>query len=137
MRPPSPDPHSLAHLSNHDALLIPPRDPGHLRALQVHVLDPTPPLARLPDQVPEIPPRDLGLLPDPDALLPLRAQLPDALLEAGVQVLGRVAEDFAGFGGYAGGVGVGVVERGQGGEDAAGEAGWEGGGDGVQGVGGC
>ena len=54
-----------------------------------------------------------------------------------MQIFGRVAEDFPGFGGDAGGVGVCVVQSGQGGGDAAGEAGREGCGDGVKGVGCC
>lgn len=54
-----------------------------------------------------------------------------------MQVFGGVAEDFAGFGRDAGGVGVGVFESGEGGGDAAGEARGEGGGDGVEGVSCC
>lgn len=52
-----------------------------------------------------------------------------------MEVVGGVPEDLPGFGRDAGGVGVGVVQSGQGGRDAAGEARGEGGGDGVDGVG--
>lgn len=52
-----------------------------------------------------------------------------------MEVVGGEPKDLAGFGGDARGVGVGVVQSGQGGRDAAGEAWGEGGGDGVDGVG--
>lgn len=58
-------------------------------------------------------------------------------MEAGAEIVGGEAEDFADFGADAGAVGVGVVEGGEGGGDAAGEAGREGCRYGVECVGCC
>jgi len=54
-----------------------------------------------------------------------------------MEVLGGEAENFAGFTGDTGAVGVGVVEGSKGGGDAGGEVMGKGGGDCVEGVGCC
>lgn len=126
---------SKNHL-NHNPLLITPRHPWR-RALQIHILNPRLPLTRIPDQISKILPRHLAITLDVLSLLPLFPQFLDRLLETGAEVFGGETEDLSRFVGDAGAVVVSVVEGGEGGGDAGGEVVWKGGGDGVQGVGGC
>ena len=109
-------------ISNQRPLFKPCRHPRSW-SFQIYVLNPRFPLTRLTYQVPKILSRDLALPLDLNPLFPLLPQLLYRLLQAGAQAFGRVAEDFADFGGNAGGVGMGVVEGREGCGDAAGEAG--------------
>lgn len=122
--------------SNQNPRLHRPRNPRR-RTLEINPIDSAPYNVRFADQVGEILAGDIALGADGAGVFARGLDGLHVGLQARAQARGGVLEDLAGLGGDAEGVGVGVVDRREGGGEATREAGGKGTGQGGENVGCC